>query len=186
MPWSRVLWGFRSLVLGASAVPSSSSGACEVDLMHVADGIDLIFRYQRLWTVDKMRRVAPIAVLILGLIQDLQKVCQTNNWLFEDRAPFLAYKVDLLLRRQQLPGLRGTTLIGYKRCGCAPHRTQDLMVQLQEYYRPGESTEPYAYNAVAPRAPIDLVLDTELKSDNRITHCRPNSDRQCCDHFLAE
>ena len=68
------------------------------DLMHVADGIDLIFRYQRLWTVDKMKRVAPVAVLILGVIQDLQNVCQTYNWLFEDRAPFLAYKVDLLLR----------------------------------------------------------------------------------------
>ena len=25
------------------------------DLMHVADGIDLIFRYRRFWTVDKMR-----------------------------------------------------------------------------------------------------------------------------------
>ena len=31
------------------------------------------------------------------------------------------------------------------------------MVQLQEYYRLGESTGPYAYSAVAPRAPIDLV-----------------------------
>ena len=31
------------------------------------------------------------------------------------------------------------------------------MVQLQEYYRLGESTGPYAYNAVAPGAPIDLV-----------------------------
>ena len=33
VPWSRVLWGFRSLVLGAAAVPSSSSGACEVALV---------------------------------------------------------------------------------------------------------------------------------------------------------
>ena len=32
------------------------------------------------------------------------------------------------------------------------------MVQLQKYYRLGESTGPYAYNAVAPGAPIDLVL----------------------------
>ena len=31
------------------------------------------------------------------------------------------------------------------------------MVQLQEYYQLGEQTEPYAYNAVAPGAPIDLV-----------------------------
>ena len=31
------------------------------------------------------------------------------------------------------------------------------MVQLREYYRLGESAEPYAYNAVAPGAPINLV-----------------------------
>ena len=91
------------------------------DLMHVADGIDLIFRYRRLWTEDKMKRVAPVAVSILGVIRDLQKVCQTNKWLFEDRAPFLAYKVDLLLRRHQLRGLRGTSRLGYKRYGCARH-----------------------------------------------------------------
>ena len=127
------------------------------DLMHVADGIDLIFRYRRLWTEDRMKRVAPVAVSILEVIRDFQKVCQTNDWLFEDRAPFLAYKVDLLLRRHQLRGLRGTSRLGYKLYGCAPHRTQDLAVQLQEYFRLGEQTEPYAYNAVAPGAPIDLV-----------------------------
>ena len=33
VPWSRVLWGFRSLVLGVAAVPLSSSGACEVALV---------------------------------------------------------------------------------------------------------------------------------------------------------
>ena len=33
VPWSRVLWGFRSLVVGAAAVPSSSFGACEVALV---------------------------------------------------------------------------------------------------------------------------------------------------------
>ena len=37
MPWSRVLWGSRSLALVAVAVPSSSSGACEVAL--VAAGV---------------------------------------------------------------------------------------------------------------------------------------------------
>ena len=110
--------------------------------MHVADGIDLFFRYRRFWTSAKMRRSAPSAVAILGLIRDLQKVCQTNDWFFEDRAPFLAYKVDLLPRRHQLRGLRGTTRLGYKRYGCTPVRTQDLMVQLQEYYRLGESTGP--------------------------------------------
>ena len=31
------------------------------------------------------------------------------------------------------------------------------MVQLQEYHRWGQSTGPYAYNAVEPGAPIDLV-----------------------------
>ena len=125
--------------------------------MHVADRIDLIFRYPRPWTEDKMKRVAAVAVSILGVVRDLQKVCQTNDWLFEDGAPFLAYKVDLLLRRHQLRGLRGTSRLGYKRYGCPQHRTQDLVVQLQEYYRLGESTGPYAYNAVAPGAPIDLV-----------------------------
>ena len=58
------------------------------DLRHVADGIDLIFMYRRLWTKDKMKRVAPVAVSILGVVRDLQKVCQTNDWLFEDEAPF--------------------------------------------------------------------------------------------------
>ena len=33
VPWSRVLWGSRSLALGAMAVPWSSSGACEVALV---------------------------------------------------------------------------------------------------------------------------------------------------------
>ena len=31
------------------------------------------------------------------------------------------------------------------------------MVQLPEYYRLGESTGQYAYNTVAPGAPINLV-----------------------------
>ena len=84
------------------------------DLMYVADGIDLIFRDRRPWTVDKMRRAAPVAVLILGLIRDIQKVSQTKDWLVEDRAPFLAYEVDLLLPRHQLRGLRITTPLGYK------------------------------------------------------------------------
>ena len=131
---------------------------CGLDrLMHIADGVDLFFRYRRLWTLEKMRQSAHPAVSILELIRDLQKVCQTNDWLFEDRAPFLAYKVDLLLRRHQLRGLRGTTRLGYKKYWCAPVRTQDLTVQLQKYYRLGESTGPYAYNAVAPGAPIDPV-----------------------------
>ena len=76
---------------------------CRIDdLIHVADGIDLVFKYRRFWTAAKMRRSAPAAISILALIGDLQKVCQTNDWLFEDRAPFFAYKVDLLLRRHQL------------------------------------------------------------------------------------
>ena len=33
VPWSRVLWESRSLALGAVAVPSSFSGACEVALV---------------------------------------------------------------------------------------------------------------------------------------------------------
>ena len=73
--------------------------------MHVADGIDLFFRYPCLWTVNKMRGVAPVAGSFLWLILDLQKVCQTKDWLFVARALFLAYKADLLLRRHQLQGL---------------------------------------------------------------------------------
>ena len=37
VPWSRVLWGSRSLALVSVAVPSSTSGACEVAL--VAAGV---------------------------------------------------------------------------------------------------------------------------------------------------
>ena len=33
VPWARVLWGSQPLALGAVAVPSSSSGACEVALV---------------------------------------------------------------------------------------------------------------------------------------------------------
>ena len=78
-------------------------------LINVADEMELIFRYPRLWTQDEMKREAPVAVSILGVICDIQKVCQANDRLFEDRAPFLAYKVDLLLRQHQLRGLRGTS-----------------------------------------------------------------------------
>ena len=127
------------------------------DLINVHDGIHLIFRYRRLWTQDKMKREAPVAVSILGVIRDLRKVCQANDWLFEDQAPFLAYKVDLVLRRHQLRGLRGTSSLWYRRYGCAPYRTQDLALQLKEYVPLGEQTEPHAYNAVAPGAPINLV-----------------------------
>ena len=157
-------WGFRQS-LSEYGLPSPIARPDRMhreisgidDLINVADGIDLIFRYRRLWTLERMKREAPVAVSILRVIRDLQKACQANDWLFEDRAPFLAYKVDLLLRRHQLRGLRGTSQLGYKRYGCAPHRTQDLAVQLQEYFRLGQQTKPYTYNAVAPGAPIDLV-----------------------------
>ena len=162
-------WGFRNNLVETD-LPSQIAclnrmpcGICGIDdLMRVADGTYLLFRHRRFWTLAKMRRSAPFAISILGLIRDLQKACQTNVWLFEDRVPFLAYKVDLLLRRHQLRVLQGTTPLGYKRYGCAPVRTQDLVVQLQEYYRLGEWTGPYANNAVAPRARIDLVQLTTI------------------------
>ena len=75
------------------------------DMIDVPDVIHLFFKYQRFWTAAKMRRSAPSPISIFGLIRDVQRVCGTNDWLFEDRAPFLAYKVDLLLRRHQLRGL---------------------------------------------------------------------------------
>ena len=43
------------------------------DLINVADGIDLIFRYRRLWTQDKMKREARVAVSILGVIPLLRR-----------------------------------------------------------------------------------------------------------------
>ena len=135
-------WGFRNNLVETdlpnqiACLNGMHREICGIDdLMHGAVQIDLFFRYRRFWTVDKMRRAAPSAVSILGLVRDLQKICQTNDCLFEDRAPFLAYKVDFSLRRHRLRGLRGTTRPRYKRCWCAPLRTQDLMVQLQEYYR---------------------------------------------------
>ena len=131
---------------------------CGIDhLIHVADGIDLLFKYRRFSTVAKMRRSASSAIPIPGLIRDLMKVCQTSDCLFQDRAPFLAYKIDLLLRRHQLQGLRGTTQPGYKRYQYAQVQAQDLMVQLQEYHPLGQSTSPYPYNVVARGAPINLV-----------------------------
>ena len=148
-------WGFRNNLVETD-LPNQIArlnrmhrAICVIDdLMHVADGIDLLFRY---------RPFTPSTVSILMLIRDLQKVCQTNEWLFEDRAPLLAYKVDLLRRRHQLRGIRGTTRLGCRRYGCAPVRTQDLIIQLWKYYRLEELTGPYAYNAVAPGVPIDLV-----------------------------
>ena len=83
---------------------------CGIDnLIHVADGIDLLFKYRRFWTAENMRQWAPSAISVLGLIRDLLKVRGTNDWLLEDRAPFLAYEVDLVLRRHQLGDLGGTT-----------------------------------------------------------------------------
>ena len=64
------------------------------NLIHVADGIDLFFKYRRFWTVGKMRRPAPSAISILGLLWNLTKVCQKDNWSFQDGAPFSAYKTD--------------------------------------------------------------------------------------------
>ena len=79
---------------------------CGIDhLMQVADAIDLLLRYRPSWTLAKMRGSAPSAVSILELVPDLQTLCQKNDWLFQDRAHFLTYKVDLLLQRQQLRGL---------------------------------------------------------------------------------
>ena len=84
-------WGFRQS-LSEYGLPSHIARLNRIhreisgidDLINVADGIDLIFRYRRLWTRDRMKREAPVAVSILGVIRDLKKVCQENDWLFED------------------------------------------------------------------------------------------------------
>ena len=49
------------------------------DLIHVADGNDLFFKYPHFWTVSRRRRSAPPGISILGIFRDLQKVCQTND-----------------------------------------------------------------------------------------------------------
>ena len=38
------------------------------DLIPVSDGLNLLFKYRRFWTVAKMRRAAPSAIPIIGLI----------------------------------------------------------------------------------------------------------------------
>ena len=98
-------WGFRNNLVETdlpnpiARLNGRHREICGInDLMHVADGINLLFRFRRFWTFEKMRWPAPSAVLILGLSRELQKVCQMNDWLFEDRARFLACKVDLLVR----------------------------------------------------------------------------------------
>ena len=90
-------WGFRQN-LSEYGLPSRVARLNRMhreisgmdDLVNVADGIHLIFKYRRLWTQDRIKQEAPVAVSILGVIRDLQNVCQGNDWLFEDRAPFLA------------------------------------------------------------------------------------------------
>ena len=52
------------------------------DLMHVADGIDLLFRYRRFWTLAKMRLSASSGISILWLNRDLHEVYQTDDRLF--------------------------------------------------------------------------------------------------------
>ena len=107
-----VNWGFRKNLVETN-LPDQIAQLnrmhpefCRIDdLIHVTDRIDLSFKYRRFWTTAKMRRSASSATSILGLVQELQKVCQTNDCLFEDRAAFLAYKFDLLLHRHQLQGL---------------------------------------------------------------------------------
>ena len=69
----------------------------------------------------------------------------SRKWLtcFLDDTNFEAFEVPLD------SGTRGTSV--------PPFEPQDLMVQIQEYHRLGQSTGPYAYNAVTPEAPIDRV-----------------------------
>ena len=90
-------WGYRNNVVETelpdriTRLNRMHQEICVIeDLIHVADGINLLFRDQGLWTAAKMRRSAPSAISILGFLRDLQKVCGTNDWLFEDRAAFLA------------------------------------------------------------------------------------------------
>ena len=56
-------WGFRNNVVQTD-LPNQFARLnrmhreiCGIDEpMHVADGIDLLFRYRRFWTLEKMRR----------------------------------------------------------------------------------------------------------------------------------
>ena len=110
--WNQTLsWGNRNNVVEThlpdqiARLNRMHQEICEInDLIHVADGIDPFFNYGRLWTAAKMRRSTPSAISILGRIPDLMKVSHPDEWLFEDRAPFLTYKVDLPLLLHQLRG----------------------------------------------------------------------------------
>ena len=137
------------------------------DLIHIADRIDLFFEYRHFRTVGKMRPRGPSAISILGLILDLTRVCQKDDWLLQDRASFLGHKTELLLQWHHLQDHRGTVPLGYKRYGLGPVRTQDLMAQLQKYHRSGQSTGPDPYNVVSPGAPMNLVqLSTTYQISN--------------------
>ena len=93
-------WGFRNN-LSEHDLPSQIARLNRMhreisgidDLMHVAEGIDLKFRSRRLWTEDKMKRVAPVAVSILGVVRDLQKVCQTTTGSSRSEPPFSRTKL---------------------------------------------------------------------------------------------
>ena len=70
-------------------------------------------------------------------------------------------------------------------------RTQDLMVQLQEYHRMGQSSGPYPYSALTLGAPINLlqlstayqIASREItyhdfqKEIQRVTRLPPNEER---------
>ena len=58
------------------------------DLMDVTDGIDLLFRYRHFWTLEKMRRSAASAVLILGLIRDPRRFAKTMTDASKIEPPF--------------------------------------------------------------------------------------------------
>ena len=68
-------WGFRNNLVETD-LPNQIArlnrmhreGCGTDDLMHVADGIDPLFRYLRFCTLAKMRRSALSAISILGLI----------------------------------------------------------------------------------------------------------------------
>ena len=64
-----------------------------------------------------MKRVAPVAVSILGVIRDLQKVCQTNDWFLRIEPPFsrtksICFFADTNCEAYQVPLDLGTNDMG--------------------------------------------------------------------------
>ena len=58
------------------------------DLIHVADGINLLFKYRGFWTAAKMRRSAPSAISIPGLFRTSRRFAKRMTGYSKTEHPF--------------------------------------------------------------------------------------------------